>query len=105
MESTSNWPWTDTLAMANKGDLCQVEEVLFDSIENHLQDMGVGRGSVVECLDSRPQWLLVRLPDGNQRRISRDYAWFVRIQPTGNGGGAGNPGGTGGSRGPLPTGG
>jgi len=80
-ESTSDWPWSETLALAAHGDLIQVAEILFGTIRDHLWEMGIEKGSVVECLDNRPQWVLVQLADGGRRKITRDYAWFICVEP------------------------
>jgi len=79
MESASGWPWQQTLAMASQGEVVQIKEILFGMIRDYLQEMGIGRGSVLECIENRPNEVLVRLPTGETRLIGWDYAWFVYV--------------------------
>lgn len=86
METTQNWPWDKTLALAGQGALFQVEEILFGTIRDHLWEMGVRKGSMIECVENRSQGVRVRMPDGRTEDVARAYAWFIRIRPTsGNG--------------------
>ena len=81
METTQNWPWDKTLALAGQGALFQVEEILFGTIRDHLWEMGVRTGSMIECVENRSQGVRVKLPDGRTRDVARDYAWFVCVRP------------------------
>ncbi|MFO8173647.1 MAG: FeoA domain-containing protein [Longimicrobiales bacterium] len=83
MESISGWPWQQTLATVEKGDVVQIQEILFGMIKDHLQGMGIRKGSVLECLDNRSNEILVRLPNGETEVIGWDHAWFVCVSRTG----------------------
>ena len=79
MRAISNWPWKKSLAMAGPGDSLRVGRILLDAIRDHCWELGIEQGSMVECLDNRSQWVLVRLPDGRKERVLRDYAWFIAV--------------------------
>lgn len=79
MESTSGWPWHETLAVAADGDVVQIRQILFGMIQDYLTDMGVRTGSVLECIENRPNEVLVKLPTGEDRLIGWDYAWFISV--------------------------
>jgi hypothetical protein len=79
----STWSWQTSLALAEHGDVVQVKDVLFGMIRDHLEDLGIRRGSVLECLQNGSGSILVSLPDGERAKVERQYAWFVSVERMG----------------------
>ena len=87
MEAVSKWQWRKSLAMAGEGDVVQVDQILFGTIRDHCWELGIRTGSMVECLENHDRWVLVRLGDGEEKCLTRDYAWFISVKAPPNGDG------------------
>ncbi len=81
MYTSLDWPWGRALAASRVGQVIQVEYVLFDTVRDRLAEMGIRVGSVLECLESEPLSVRVRLPNGGETQVSRAFAWFVSTRP------------------------
>lgn len=79
MGALSDWPWRKTLATAGAGDFVQVRRILFNAIRDHCWELGIEPGGMVECVENHSDWVLVRLADGREERVTRDYAWFISV--------------------------
>lgn len=80
MGAVLEWPWNQSLALAREGDVLEVKEILFGSIQEHLSEVGVRKGATLEYLGKDDVALSVRFPDGNGAKVARDHAWFVLVK-------------------------
>jgi hypothetical protein len=79
--STARWPWSRSLALAGEGETFEVEEILFASVQQRCEELGIRPGTVLLCDSLRPGEVGIILPDGTSARIPRHYAWFVAVSP------------------------
>lgn len=77
--TTARWPWSRSLALAEEGDILEVDEILFASVEARCHELGIRPGTVLVCDALRPGEVGVILPDGTRARLPRHYAWFVAV--------------------------
>ena len=79
----SEWPWARSLALAESGDPVQIERILFGTVRDYCEYLGIREGSVVTCTDRDGDTVKIQLPEGRTARVSREYAWFVLVQRAG----------------------
>ncbi|MGK7311528.1 MAG: FeoA domain-containing protein [Candidatus Longimicrobiales bacterium M2_2A_002] len=84
MEPLTHWPWPRSLAMAQPDSVVEVDDILFGAIRQRCSEMGVRKGSVITCLDHGDEWVDVELPSGDNRRLTRAYAWFISVREPGS---------------------
>jgi hypothetical protein len=70
-----------SLALTNSGQMVEVEEILFDSVERHCREVGIRRGAVLKCRAQKDDEVEVTLPSGGGAQLPRHYAWFVAVKP------------------------
>ena len=79
--TTARWPWSRSLALAGEGDILEVDEILFASVQERCEELGIRPGTVLVCDTLRPGEVGIILPDGTRARLPRHYAWFVAVEP------------------------
>lgn len=79
MVTLTKWSWPRSLALTDAGRTVQVDEILFGTIREHCQALGIHEGSVLTCLGQDELGVKLKLPTGRSARMPRDYAWFVSV--------------------------
>jgi len=79
MGGVLKWPWSQSLALARKGEVVEVKKILFGTLRDHLWKAGVREGATLEYLEKDDDGVRVRLGDGRGVRVDRDHSWFIVV--------------------------
>ena len=79
MGGVLKWPWSQSLALASKGEVVEIKRILFGTIRDHLWEAGVREGATLEYLEKDDDGVRVRLGDGRGVMVDRDHSWFIVV--------------------------
>ena len=83
MGGVLKWPWSQSLALARKGEVLEVTQILFGTVRDYLWKAGVREGATLEHLGKEEDGVQVRLGDGRGVRVDRHDAWFIVVERDG----------------------
>lgn len=84
MIDVAKWPWSQSLALARKGEVVEVKKILFGTVRDFLWEAGVREGATLEYLEKDDDGVRVRLGDGRGVMVHRDHSWFIVVASGGH---------------------